>query len=925
MLFFQRIRIAPRFCFCVHAIVLMIFMPLAVLNLCAQTATQQRVYGSASVTTSTSVLPGYEKDSTTGTLTALAGAPFADKLEGGLVAIDGQGEFLFVLNPVSDSISMYQIDGSNGALTEVPNSPFAAGPTVNPSMAPSHPISLATEVSGKFLYVGYANGDSTTTSALIPFAIDAVNLALVLTPQLSLDFGNGAPVQMVADPKGLRLYVGLGPGGSQPATAAGTTVYSIDGSNGVLTAVGNAGGGSDLGRAIAIDPQGRFFFDGWGQSQGFVDSGVISPVDGTSSATFTQDLGQGVYPLALFVESSGKYLYVQTNTGLLIYSIDQSSGGLTQLNGPLAAFAFGAGTVAADPMGPYVYSLARTGVDVFQIDPQTGNLAEIPGAPFAIGDSAAQGSLGLAISGSPTLNASGPVAQLFPTSADLGPVTIGKASATKIMSLVNTGDQLLAVNGIAISGGNAGDFAQSNTCGPTLAPNANCSISVLFTPSAAGPEQATLQITDNAAASPQSAVLSGTGIATASSVTLSPGSLDFGTVMEGASVAAKTIQVTNSGTRVLHISAVALSGSNPGDFSQSNTCVASPVAVQASCAITVNFTPQAGGQRTASIVLTDDAANSPQSVALSGTAIATTPSVTLMPGSLNFGTIAEGVNAPAKTILLTNSGTRVLHISAGALSGSNPGDFSQSNTCVGNPVAVQGNCSITVNFAPQSEGQRSASILVTDDAVSSPQSIALSGDLASPFQLGAAPAGSTSATVSAGVTANYALQLMPGPGYTGTVSISCSGAPVGAACNVVPGSMIVSNGSAVPFEVMVTTSGNALAILPGGFTPRILNWNGRVEWLIAGWMLGWILLRNRRGHDISCPYMKMGRERRLILQFLCGGVLLGAIAMTVAGCGGSAAPDPPRIVTPAGTTTLTVTARSGSLTPQSIQLTLTVQ
>jgi hypothetical protein len=38
------------------------------------------------------------------------------------------------------------------------------------------------------------------TSALVPFAIDAANLRLILTPQLSLDFGNGAPV--------LRIEVG---------------------------------------------------------------------------------------------------------------------------------------------------------------------------------------------------------------------------------------------------------------------------------------------------------------------------------------------------------------------------------------------------------------------------------------------------------------------------------------------------------------------------------------------------------------------------------------------------------------------------------------------------------------------------------------------------------------------------------------------
>src|SRR5260370_6655850 len=52
-----------------------------------------------------------------------------------------------------------------------------------------------------------------------------------------------------------------------------------------------------------------------------------------------------------------------------------------------------------------------------------------------------------------------------------------------------------------------------------------------------------------------SAVVTGTGIATTSSVSISPASLNFGTVIEGATVAPKTIQVMNSGTGALHVSA----------------------------------------------------------------------------------------------------------------------------------------------------------------------------------------------------------------------------------------------------------------------------------------------------------------------------------------------------------------------------------
>ena len=773
----------------------------------AQTATQQRVYGSGSLTTSTSAIPGYSKDNTTGALTILPGAPFADRLEGGLVAIDGLGKFLFVLNPASDSISMYQIDGSNGALTEVPKSPFAAGATVNPNLAPSNPVSLATEQSGKFLYVGYSNGDSTTMSALVPFAIDAANLQLVLTPQLSLDFASGAPIQMVTDPKGLRLYVGIGPAPYQSTPGAGTAVYSIDAASGVLTQTGNSGGGSELGRAIAMDAQGRFFFDAWGQTEGFLDSGVISPVDGTSGATFTVDLGAGIFPSMLLTESSGKFLYVQTQGGLLIYSIDGSSGALTLLSGPLAAIAFEKGTVAADPMGPYIYSFGRSGVDVFQVDPQTGNLAEIPGAPFATGASSTLGSVGLAISGTPTQNTTGPAAQVFPTSADFGQNAVGERSGTKLVSLVNTGNQILAVNAISVTGTNAGDFAQTNTCTATLAPNASCSISVEFTPSAVGPEQAMLQVTDSAAGSPQSALVMGTGIATTPGVSISPASLDFGTVMEGATVAGKTIQVMNSGTSALHVSAISLSGSNPGDFSQ-------------------------------------------------------------------------------------------------------------TNSCLGTPVAAQGSCTITLKFAAAAQGQRTASLIVTDDAANSPQSIAVTGNLASPFVLAAAPTGSTSASVAAGSPAQYALQLAPGPGFSGTATLSCSGAPLGATCVANPSAIAISSASAVPFQVTVTTSGSTIVVPPEFVNPGIQLWFALEAVLVA--LICLLLMINMRTKESRC-------FARLAIRFSGFAAVAVLLLFHLSGCGGAGGATPvPQIVTPPGMSTITVTASSSGVTPQTIQLALTV-
>jgi hypothetical protein len=137
----------------------------------AQTPTQQYVYGSSAVNPAPSVVSGFSKASQTGALSLITGSPFDERGEGGLVAIDGQGKFLFVLNPKSNDISMFQIDQTSGALSEVPASPFQVPPTINQSLAPSQPISIAREKSGKFLFVGYLLGDIQGLSSVVSLAI----------------------------------------------------------------------------------------------------------------------------------------------------------------------------------------------------------------------------------------------------------------------------------------------------------------------------------------------------------------------------------------------------------------------------------------------------------------------------------------------------------------------------------------------------------------------------------------------------------------------------------------------------------------------------------------------------------------------------------------------------------------------------------
>jgi hypothetical protein len=105
-----------------------------------------------------------------------------------------------------------------------------------------------------------------------------------------------------------------------------------------------------------------------------------------------------------------------------------------------------------------------------------------------------------------------PAVSLLPTSLTFSPQNTGTTSAPQPVTLVNLGNASLSISGIAIGGANAGDFAQTNNCGSSVLPGANCGFSVTFTPSAGGSRSASLTIADNASGSPQGVNLSGTGV-----------------------------------------------------------------------------------------------------------------------------------------------------------------------------------------------------------------------------------------------------------------------------------------------------------------------------------------------------------------------------------------------------------------------------
>jgi trimeric autotransporter adhesin len=103
-----------------------------------------------------------------------------------------------------------------------------------------------------------------------------------------------------------------------------------------------------------------------------------------------------------------------------------------------------------------------------------------------------------------------PVASLTPASLSFTAQT-GATSAAQTATLKNTGNAALNISSITLTGANPTDFAQTNTCGESLAAGASCSVAITFTPASAASFAATISVTDNAAGSPQTVSLTGTG------------------------------------------------------------------------------------------------------------------------------------------------------------------------------------------------------------------------------------------------------------------------------------------------------------------------------------------------------------------------------------------------------------------------------
>lgn len=263
--------------------------------------------------------------------------------------------------------------------------------------------------------------------------------------------------------------------------------------------------------------------------------------------------------------------------------------------------------------------------------------------------------------------------------------------------------------------------AAPNACDAILGlePGRHCTVEVLFRPTSLGSKIGSLSV--SVGGRTVSASLSGTGIAPAQ-LAISPAQQVLSGV-PGTVGPPVVFTIANIGEVATGAVAVALAGPNRSDFKFiSNGCLP-PLAMGASCQVSVALSTVAAGAKSAQLI-----ASSPwggNAVAFLTAAMLTEGMPTITPSSMDFMTVAVNTTSAARTFEIKNSGpapTEPLFVSVSS------DEFLISvNTCSGLSVPAGGSCSVSVVFKPTSVGQKSGVLTVVSGTEMATATIAGTG------------------------------------------------------------------------------------------------------------------------------------------------------------------------------------------------------
>jgi hypothetical protein len=632
----------------------------------AQSTTPQYLYvpGAVSNGQGSNVLgiTTYTVNQTTGALTQIAAPPVQVRGGLGALAVNNTQTFLFAagLNSASQgSVEVFNTS-SDGSLTEVANSPFGIS---NPQASPQ---AVAVSPNGSYIYVastvpsnnsGENQGPESTIVDVFAIGSDG-SLTLTTTFPFSAVVACGentipttlTPVQFYIHPTRKFLYLFMQSSYGPPCSGQPSEVqpFTIN-SDGTLTP-----GAVDIlplyatdGYALVGTPDGSvmFLMTKLNTNYGFIYQSQVDSSTGDigfglvySATDFDQPV---MSPGGLAVDSTSSYLYSSAG------SFQIQDGTLTAIDDSTNPFTSG-GSLLASPTLPLLFGVVLSApenqVGPFyseQVDGD-GSLTPAPGSPYNFT------SPGI-LSGTTPIPTKAVMWVTPHTPIDISGVVVGQ-TGTGGAAVQNVGYGTLTISSVTLTGDSS--LTVINNCTSPVAPGGTCGVGATFAPTSVGTFTGTLTIVSSIGTRTLS--ISATSIAPYSQPILNaPSPILFPDTSTGSSSPLTyTLSNLSTATASFTVSSVTIAGSNPGDFSQTNTCTAaSPLAPGASCSITVTFTPQALGTRAATLNINGPTGAEVQS-SLTGTGVTTVTKYALTTSVTGPGTITQ---SPTGTSLANNT------------------------------------------------------------------------------------------------------------------------------------------------------------------------------------------------------------------------------------------------------------------------------
>jgi hypothetical protein len=368
------------------------------------------------------------------------------------------------------------------------------------------------------------------------------------------------------------------------------------------------------------------------------------------------------------------------------------------------------------------------------LNPNQQIALQVKFAPTAAGTSVGQVTIQSDATSTPTatvsLNGAGasaaattPALTISAASLNFGNVTVGSAS-TQTLRLSSTGTAAVTISSLTLTGG---DYLVSGALFPlTINPGQTSSLQVQFKPAAAGVATGQIAVKSNSATAPNAVIaLTGTGssIATTPGLSLSAGSLSFGSVTVGG-ISTQTLTFTSSGTASVTIESVGLSGAA---YTMSGATLPLTIAPGKTSSLQVQFKPTAAGTASGQLTVKSNSANTPNAVvALSGTgtSVPTTPQLTISAANLSFGNVNVG-GSVVQTLKLLSTGSSAVTVNSVAVSGTG---YSISGAAFPVTIAPNLQVSLQVLFKPTAAGTAAGQLTLKSTSTgNATASVALSG------------------------------------------------------------------------------------------------------------------------------------------------------------------------------------------------------